>query len=58
MMLKFMNKQQAICVIDEGTVVGVLLFSRKKNVSALREIRCIVDEMKNMNDKDSVVFYV
>ena len=30
--LKFMNKQQAICVIDEGTVVGVLLFSRKKNM--------------------------
>lgn len=27
-----MNKQQAICVIDEGTVVGVLLFSRKKNM--------------------------
>lgn len=30
--LKFMNKQQAICVKDESTVVGVLLFSRKKNM--------------------------
>lgn len=30
--LKFMNKQQAICVRDRGMVVGVLLFSRNKNM--------------------------
>ena len=30
--LKFMNKQQAICVRDSGVVIGVLLFSRNKNM--------------------------
>ncbi len=30
--LKFMNKKQAICVRNRETVVGVLLFSRNKNV--------------------------
>ena len=30
--LKFMNKQQAICVRDSGVVIGVLLSSRNKNM--------------------------
>lgn len=30
--LKFMNKKQALCVRNKGTVVGVLLFSRSRNM--------------------------
>ena len=30
--LKFMSKKQALCVINKETVVGVLLFSRNKNM--------------------------
>ena len=30
--LKFMNKQQALCVKSQGTIIGVLLFSRSKNM--------------------------
>ena len=30
--LKFMGKKQALCVIDKETVVGVLLFSRSRNM--------------------------
>lgn len=30
--LKFMSKKQALCVINKETVVGVLLFSRSKNM--------------------------
>ena len=30
--LKFMSKKQALCVINKETVVGVLLFSRNRNM--------------------------
>ena len=30
--LKFMNKLQAVCVKDSETIVGVLLFSRSRNM--------------------------
>lgn len=30
--LKFMKKQQAVCVKDNGEIIGVLLFSRKRNM--------------------------
>ena len=30
--LKFMNKKQALCVKSQGTIIGVLLFSRNKNM--------------------------
>lgn len=30
--LKFMGKQQALCVKSQDTVVGILLFSRSKNM--------------------------
>ena len=30
--LKFMNKLQAVCVKDSETIVGVLLFSRNRNM--------------------------
>ena len=30
--LKFMEKRQAICVRDNGKIIGVLLFSRKRNM--------------------------
>ena len=30
--LKFMGKQQALCVRDKETVIGVLLFSRSRNM--------------------------
>ena len=30
--LKFMSKKQALCVINQETVVGVLLFSRSRNM--------------------------
>jgi ribosomal protein S18 acetylase RimI-like enzyme len=30
--LKFMSKKQALCVINKETVVGVLLFSRSRNM--------------------------
>ena len=30
--LKFMSKKQALCVMDKETVVGVLLFSRNRNM--------------------------
>lgn len=30
--LRFMSKKQALCVMDQETVVGVLLFSRNKNM--------------------------
>ena len=30
--LKFMNKKQALCVRNRKTVVGVLLFSRNRNM--------------------------
>ncbi len=30
--LKFMSKKQALCVINKQTVVGVLLFSRSRNM--------------------------
>ncbi len=30
--LKFMNKKQALCVKSRGTIIGVLLFSHKKNM--------------------------
>lgn len=30
--LKFMNKLQAVCVKDNETIVGVLLFSRNRNM--------------------------
>ena len=30
--LKFMSKKQALCVINQETVVGVLLFSRGRNM--------------------------
>ncbi|MDD6302609.1 MAG: GNAT family N-acetyltransferase [Bacillales bacterium] len=30
--LKFMNKKQALCVKNQGTIIGVLLFSRSKNM--------------------------
>ena len=30
--LKFMRKQQALCVINKETVIGVLLFSRSRNM--------------------------
>ena len=30
--LKFMDKKQALCIRDHGTVVGVLLFSRSRNM--------------------------
>ncbi len=30
--LKFMNKKQALCIRDMKTVVGVLLFSRSRNM--------------------------
>lgn len=30
--LKFMEKRQAVCVKDNGEIIGVLLFSRKRNM--------------------------
>ena len=30
--LKFMEKRQAVCVRDNGEIIGVLLFSRKRNM--------------------------
>ena len=30
--LKFMSKQQAICVQEDGRIVGVMLFSRRHNM--------------------------
>ncbi|MCI7778750.1 MAG: GNAT family N-acetyltransferase, partial [Clostridiales bacterium] len=30
--LKFMNKKQALCVQSQGIIMGVLLFSRNKNM--------------------------
>ena len=30
--LKFMNKKQALCVKSRGAIIGVLLFSHKKNM--------------------------
>ena len=30
--LKFMSKKQALCVMNKGTVIGVLLFSRSRNM--------------------------
>ena len=30
--LKFMSRKQALCVVDKETVVGVLLFSRSRNM--------------------------
>ena len=30
--LKFMNKKQALCVKSQGIIMGVLLFSRNKNM--------------------------
>ena len=30
--LKFRNKKQALCVKSQGTIIGVLLFSRNKNM--------------------------
>lgn len=30
--LKFMEKRQAICIRDNGKIIGVLLFSRKRNM--------------------------
>lgn len=30
--LKFMDKKQALCIRDHGTVVGALLFSRSRNM--------------------------
>ena len=30
--IKFMNKKQELCVKNQGTIIGVLLFSRNKNM--------------------------
>ena len=30
--LRFMEKKQALCVKDQGAIIGVLLFSRKRNM--------------------------
>ena len=30
--IKFMNKKQALCVKSQGTIISVLLFSRNKNM--------------------------
>ena len=33
--LKFMNKKQALCIRTKETIVGVLLFSRSRNMDLL-----------------------